>query len=159
MESSVGVATIGVVTLGIGLSASCLVAFLGSSEQELVLLCQRRNAYRRGSRRGFVCVMSYVIQRVSLNIIGKIIPNPKSLPRLEPRTVFGFVTLVPVISSPKRTKFALAPFFSWALFWSYIKLPCQDSNPGKFFGVLVFVSVTSSSKQTTLVQAPFFYRA
>jgi hypothetical protein len=37
--------------------------------------------------------------------------NPTSSPRLESKTVFGFVTLVPVISSPKRRHFALAPFF------------------------------------------------
>jgi hypothetical protein len=35
MESFVGIATIGVVTLGVGLSASCLVAFLGSSAQKI----------------------------------------------------------------------------------------------------------------------------
>jgi hypothetical protein len=35
MESFVGVETIGVATLGVVLSASCLVAFLGSSAQNM----------------------------------------------------------------------------------------------------------------------------
>jgi hypothetical protein len=79
------------------------------------ILCRRRNGYHRGSRRGFVCVMSYVIPTVTYRWWKKNLPlNPKSSPRLEPRTVFGFVTSVPVISSPKRINFVLAPFFSCA---------------------------------------------
>jgi hypothetical protein len=54
-----------------------------------------------------------IIRYVSLNIIVKIITtlNPTSSPGLKPRTAFKIVTLVPVISSPKRTNFVLAPFF------------------------------------------------
>jgi hypothetical protein len=37
--------------------------------------------------------------------------DPTSSQILEPREVFGFLTLVPVISSPKRTNFALAPYY------------------------------------------------
>jgi hypothetical protein len=37
--------------------------------------------------------------------------NSAFLLRLEPRIVFRFVTLVPVISSLKQTTFVLAPFF------------------------------------------------
>jgi hypothetical protein len=89
---------------------------------------------------------------ISLNIIEKIIiPKPKSSQRLEPRTVFGFVTSVPLISSPERTNLALAQFFYRAYFPSYRNHPRQYSNPGQFFGVLAFVPVICSPKQTTLL--------
>jgi hypothetical protein len=96
------------------LSASCFVAFLRSCALNLAF---------------FVCVAtciigsfvvgSYVLCRLpsrrslSLNTVEKLPLNPKSLPRLKPRTFFGYVTLVPVIF-PKQTNFALTPFFSCA---------------------------------------------
>jgi hypothetical protein len=39
-----------------------------------------------------------------------IIPKHTSSPRLEPRTVFGFVTLVPVVAAPKQTILFFALF-------------------------------------------------
>jgi hypothetical protein len=72
-----------------------------------------------------ICIVEYNREKLSL--------NPISSPGLEPRTAIGFVTLVPVISSPKRTNFALAPFFCRAYFTSYRNHPGQDSNPGQFF--------------------------
>jgi hypothetical protein len=94
--------------------ASCGIPMLICAKDGI--LCRRRNAYRQGSRLRFVCTMSYVIQRVTYRwMLSKNLSlNPKSSPSLESRTVFGFVPLVPVISSPKRTNFAFAPFFSCA---------------------------------------------
>jgi hypothetical protein len=56
-----------------------------------------------------------IVQYVLLNIIEKLSSllslNPTSSPILEPRTVFGFVTLVPVISSQKQTFLFFVQFF------------------------------------------------
>jgi hypothetical protein len=49
---------------------------------------------------------SLSIRHISLNITGKLSLFPTSSPGLEPRTVFWFVILLPVISSPKQ-------LFSW----------------------------------------------
>jgi hypothetical protein len=92
--------------------------------------------------------------RKIITIIIIIIPKP----RLKTRAIFGFVTLVPVISSPERINFALEPFCR-AYSPSYRNHPRQDSNPGHFLGVVATVPVISSPKQATLVLAPFFYRA
>jgi hypothetical protein len=78
---------------------------------------------------------------------------------LEPRTVFGVVEFVSVISSSKQRTSALAPFSCRAYYPSYRNHLHWESNPRQFFGVLVFASVISSSKQTALVLSPFFYRA
>jgi hypothetical protein len=78
---------------------------------------------------------------------------------LEPRTVFGVVAFVSIISSSKQMTLVLTPFFCRAWYLSYRNHLHWKSNPGKFFGVLGFVSVICSSKQTTLVLTPFFYRA
>jgi hypothetical protein len=66
-------------------------------------------------------IAEYHRKKLSLN---------QSLPGLELRTVFGFVSSVPVISSPKRTNFALAPFFYRAWFPSYRNHPHRDWNSG-----------------------------
>jgi hypothetical protein len=73
--------------------------------------------------------------------------NQTSSRGLEPRTVFSFVTLVPVIISPKQTTLDLAPFFYRAWFPSNRNRLRRESNPGQFFGFMAFVSVLSSSKQ------------
>jgi hypothetical protein len=75
--------------------------------------------------------------------------NPSS-PRHKPRTIFGVVTLFPVISSCKQTTLVLAPFFYRASPPSYRIHLHRESNPGQILGVLACVSVISSSKQTTL---------
>jgi hypothetical protein len=49
---------------------------------------------------------------VSLNIIEEIVTKPKIFTETRTQDSFGFVTLVPVISSSKRTNFDLASFFS-----------------------------------------------
>lgn len=51
---------------------------------------------------GPICIAEYRRNKLYL--------NPVSSPGTEPRTVFGFVTSVLVISSPEGTKVALSPF-------------------------------------------------
>jgi hypothetical protein len=60
--------------------------------------------------------------------------NPISSPSVEPRAVFGFVTLVPVISSPKQTVLFFAPFCR-AYLPSYRNHFQRDSNSGQFSGL------------------------
>jgi hypothetical protein len=64
----------------------------------------------------------------------KLSPNPTSSPRHEPRTVFGIVTLVHVISSPKQIILFFAPFVCRAWFPSYWNHLHWDSNPAVFLG-------------------------
>jgi hypothetical protein len=133
-----GVATTGHATLGfcflcrvrwhlhVDLCQICLVKASFSSTvfsdilrlscAKYIVFWRRRNAYRRGCRRGFrMChIACHPEGHESLNTVQKLSLNSKSSPRLEPTTVFVFVPLVPLISSPKRTNFALAPFFSCA---------------------------------------------
>jgi hypothetical protein len=97
-------------------------------------------------------IIGLIIQYASLNITRKILLlllclNPKSSPRLEPRTVFGSVTSVPVIFSPKHVILLFPPFFDRVYFPSYRNHLHRDSNPEQLCGVTVFVSVISSSKQ------------
>jgi hypothetical protein len=195
----------GVATLGIGFSASCLVAFLGSSAQKMAS-CVGVATPIVGAC--VLCCMCHVVchpgGHISLNIIKKTIPKPQILTKtetrdnfrvcdlsfwnilsetnkfyigvffllclvlelhktssseLEPRTVFGVVAFVSIISSSKQTSLVLAPFFCRAWYRSKRNHLHWESNPEQFFGVLFFVSVIFSSKQTTLVLAPFFYRA
>jgi hypothetical protein len=66
-------------------------------------VCRRQNTYRRVCRCRFVCHdVCHPEDHVSLNNIENIYLNPKSSHRLETRLVFGPVTLIPVIPSPKR---------------------------------------------------------
>jgi hypothetical protein len=105
----------GVATLGVGLSASCLAAFLGSSAQNMASCVGVATPIV-----GALVLGSYVSCRMSsrgsriVEYYRKIIPKPKILTETRTQDSFGFVTLVPVISSPKRTNFVLAQFFSRA---------------------------------------------
>jgi hypothetical protein len=103
------VTNIDVATLVVGLSASCLAASSSSSVQKAVscILCRRHNAYPRA----WVCLTE---GHLSLNIIEKIIHRPKFFTQIRTQDIFGFITLIPVIFFPKRSNFALAPFFSCA---------------------------------------------
>jgi hypothetical protein len=82
-----------------------------------------------------------------------------SSPGLEPKTVFGIVVFVPVISPPKKTSLDLPPFFYLAKFPSYRNHLYRDLNAERTFVILAFVLVISSPEQTTLALAPFSYRA
>jgi hypothetical protein len=86
-------------------------------------------------------IIGLTIRFISLYITEKIIPKPSIL---ESRTVFGFVSLVLAISSPKQTTLLLAPFYH-AYFPSCRNHRHWDSNPGQFFGVVAFVPVISPS--------------
>jgi hypothetical protein len=46
-------------------------------------------------------IVCHPVGHVSLHIIENLFPNTESSPRFEPRIVFGFVTLISLISSPK----------------------------------------------------------
>jgi hypothetical protein len=59
--------------------------------------------------------------------------NQTSSPRLEPRTVFGFVTLVPVIVSPKNKQFCFFAVLS-CLFSELLKLSSSGLEPRTVFG-------------------------
>lgn len=81
-----------------------------------------------------ICYVYLPKGRLSLNIKDKIILNHRSSPRLELRRIFRFLTLVLVISSLKRTNFALASFPCRAYYRSYINNLYWESNPGYFGG-------------------------
>lgn len=72
--------------------------------------------------------------------------------------IFGIVTSVPIICSPKQTAVVFAAFF-------YVLFPelQKPSSPGletrALLGVVAFVTVISSSEQVTSGVAPFFCHA
>jgi hypothetical protein len=66
---------------------------------------------------------------------------------------FGFVTFVPLVSSPKQLMLVLSMSFYHQYFSRYRKHLHRT-----VFRVVAFVSVISSSKQTPSILAPFFYR-
>jgi hypothetical protein len=103
--------------------------------------------------------MGLIIRYVLLNIIDKISLNPTASPRLQPRTVFGFLAIIPY--SPRRNKQFCSLRRSIVLSFrdTILKQSSQGIEPRIVFGFVTFVSVISSSKQTTLFLAPLFYRA
>jgi hypothetical protein len=78
------------------------------------ILCGRRNAYRRGSRRGFVCVMSYVIPRITYFLIRKNIPKPKILTKTQTQDSFRLCDLSSCNLLSETNKFCLGAVFSCA---------------------------------------------
>lgn len=87
--------------LVVGLSASSLIALLGSSAQKMASCVEVR----------LLVVGSYVgsLSSRQLRIVEyyrEDVPSLKSLPRLEHRRSFEYVTLDSIISSSKRTNFA-----------------------------------------------------
>lgn len=77
-----------------------------------------------------VCHVCLPYHQISLKIIEIIILKPKIFIETWTQEGFRVLTLVSVISFPKLTNFALAPFFS--KIWSYVKFPRQEWNPGQF---------------------------
>jgi hypothetical protein len=81
--------------------------------------------------------------------------NPTSSLGPETRADFGFVTFVPVVSSPKQTTFVYC-HSSIVLIFQDTKVFSLGLKPRTVFGVVAFVSEISS-KQTTLIVVLFFY--
>lgn len=109
MKSKVGVASISAPALGVGVSVSCLLVFLGSYTQTIAscvgVVMPTVGAFILGS-----CVC-HPEGQVSLNIKEIIIPNPKTFTTPELRTISGFVIFAPEMSSPEKITFALVVFF------------------------------------------------
>lgn len=97
----------------------------------------------------FVCNLEW---HISLNIVENLFLNETTSRRLNPRSVFCFVTFVPVISSPKGTNLVVALFFPYAFCWG-LGLHTSSSSgiePRIYFCVVVFVFIISSSKREWL---------
>jgi hypothetical protein len=100
----------------------------------------------------FYCPKAYHRPDHSISFVEyhkKLFLNPPS-PRLEPRTVFGFVTLVSVISSSKQTTLVLAPFFYRAWFPNYRNRPHRNSNSGHFSGSFDFPMFSSRPQRVSM---------
>lgn len=78
---------------------------------------------------------------------------------LEPRAVFGFMTFVPTISSPKQTIWFLAPFFYRAQTLNYRNRLHRHMNPGQFWEIHGLCSCKLPAETNMSVLAPFCYRA
>jgi hypothetical protein len=123
-------------------------------------LCRRRNAYRRFSRRGFVCVMSYVCHRSRIvEYYRKIIPQPKIFNETRTQDSFRVCDLSSCNLLSETNKFCLDAVLLLCLVLKLHRTSWSGLEPKTVFGVVSFVSIISSSKQTTLVLAPFFSRA
>jgi hypothetical protein len=153
MESFIGVATVVVATLGVGLSASCLVAFLSSFAQMMAscvgVATPIVGALVVGSYVSCVC---HPEGHVSLSIIDKIIPKPKIFTQTRTQDSFRVCDLSPCNLLSERNKFC---FGAVPLLCLVLELH-KTSSSELGLGVVAFVSMISSSKQTTLVLALFF---
>jgi hypothetical protein len=134
LESFVGVATVGVATLSAGLSASCLVVFLGSSAQKMASCVGVATLIV-----GAVVVMSYVCHpegHVSLNIIEKIIPKPKIFTETRTQDSFWVCTLSSCNLLSETNKFCLDVVLLLCLVLELHKTSSSGLEPRRVFGVV-----------------------
>jgi hypothetical protein len=126
--------------------------------RKYVILCWRRNAYRRGSRR-MRHVVCHPEGHASLNIIEKIIPKPKIFTETWTQYIFRVCDLSSCNLLSETKKFGIGAVLLLYLVLDLHKTSLSGLEPRTDFGDVAFVSIISSSKQTALVLAPFFYRA
>jgi hypothetical protein len=145
----------------VGLSASCLAAFLGSSTQNMAS-CVGFATPIDGGLSSWVRMCHVVCHpdgHISLNIIEKINPKPKIFTETRTQDSFQVCALSSCNLLSETNKFCLGAILLMFLVLELHKTSSSGLEPRIVFSVVPFVPVISSSKQTTLILAPFFRRA